>query len=549
MKVSQITPQIARRLRDDGIFFCEKILGTKLHYYQKEVMNEHHKYIAMCWGRQLGKTTLLSFKATHYAVTNPNKLIMILSQDRERAREFYNLIIGHILGNPLLANMIVGDAKQSETKLSNGTRLINKAAGRDGRSLRGFSVDLLIIDEADFVPEPVFIAGEQCTASVRGAIWLISTPFRKGTTFHKYFTDGQLARGKYEGTVPLDEDEERPDSPIGQEFDFLTFHHDYRAGLQAFKEDGLTQIDGIFIKKKQKSMERWAFEQEYLAKWSDDIASYFNEKQIRACLTDLSLKEEDYIEYGEVGQTYYMGVDFAKHKDKTMITTIKRLNNGQYQVVRVDVWEGRDWDKQIIDLNHIVGKINPAMIYIDKTGVGDVMLDFMKNMANVGAERNHMQGKIEPINFAIQTKTTLYSHLQNMIGNRMLHLPLDKKLLAELIFIQYEKTPASEWVRIHAPTGMYDDFPDSLALAIQGSVSDVLFIPVHLQGIVRALAPKPEAQLGKLANEFGMDKDGDAWELMQLAKGATIHVDGKSFNKYAQKGKKVGTYRRKNLKR
>ena len=191
-----IDKKIAIRLRDDGTYFSEKILGIKLHFYQKEVMNEEHRFISMCWSRQLGKTTLLAIKATHYAVTNSNKLIMILSQDRERAREFYNLIISYITSSPLLGNMIVGEAKQSETKLDNGTRLINKAAGRDGRSLRGYSVDLLIIDEADFIPEPVFTAGEQCTSATRGKIWLISTPFRKATTFYKYFTEGLEARAK-----------------------------------------------------------------------------------------------------------------------------------------------------------------------------------------------------------------------------------------------------------------------------------------------------------------------------------------------------------------
>jgi phage FluMu gp28-like protein len=203
MKIGKIDKTVAVRLKNDANYFCEKILGVKLHHYQQQVVNEKHRNLAMCWSRQTGKTFLLSIKAVHEAVTfvptetKKEFLVMVLSQDRERAREFYNLILQHIHSNPLLAGMIEGDPKQSETKLSNGSRIINKAGGRDGKALRGYSVDLLIIDEADFIPNPVFVAGEQCTASVRGKIWLISTPNRKATTFYKYFNDGLQARRKY----------------------------------------------------------------------------------------------------------------------------------------------------------------------------------------------------------------------------------------------------------------------------------------------------------------------------------------------------------------
>jgi hypothetical protein len=556
MDITKVNSKVRRRLVEDGVYFSEKILGILLHWYQQEVMNDKHRYISMCWSRQLGKTTLLSIKATHYAVTNNKKLIMILSQDRERAKEFYNLVIGHFLSTPMLESMIVGEPRQSETKLVNGTRIINKAAGRDGRSLRGYSVDLLIIDEADFIPDPVFVAGEQCTAAVRGAIWLISTPFKKGTTFHKYFQDGLLARDKFNDPKLLKEGEEPFTAPIGRDYDFKSYHYDFNAGLEAFKPNGDTQLEEAFVKKKKKSMAKWEFDQEYNAIWSDDISSYFNEKQIDACLqSDFCLKPEDYIEYGEATGTYYMGIDFAKHKDKTVITTVKRLSDGTYQVVRVDVWEGRNWDKQIVEINEIATRIRPQKIFIDKTGIGDVMMDFMMNVPTLGVLSNYMQGRIEGIHFGSQMKTTLYSHLQNIIGNKMIHLPHHQDMLDELIFVQYEKTAQSEWVRINAPTGMFDDFPDSLALAMQGSVDDVMYVPVHLQGIRRAIQGDVDGHRSSTASEKnfmssnGFDDNGDSgdigdlWEVRQvIEKGAKMTVGNRTFNRDTRSG-----YTRKHL--
>jgi len=515
--------KIALRLKFDGNYFSEKILGIKLHYYQQEVMNEDHRWIAMCWSRQLGKTTLLAIKATHYAVTNSNKLIMVLSQDRERAREFYNLIISHITSSPLLANMIVGEPKQSETKLSNGTRLINKAAGRDGRSLRGYSVDLLIIDEADFIPDPVFVAGEQCTASTRGKIWLISTPSKKSTTFYKYFADGQLAKKKFDEPELLDKGEEPFDSPVGRKYGYLTYWHDFTAGLKAFKADGSTQIDEDFVEKKRLSMAKWHFQQEYLAQWSDDIASYFNEQQIMGIIDRDFDPDTDYIyERQARSDTIYVGIDFAKHKDRTVLVAICKQPNGEYRVMFTFEMQGRDWNKQLVKINEMMFYLKPDKIYVDKTGLGDVMYDMM-TLSDVmpNGDTNHMLGYVDEVTMTIQKKNSIYSHLQNLIGNRLITIPNHERFIRELIFLQYEKTQQSEWVRILAPESgeedLHDDYPDALALACHATRHDALFIPVSMTGIRKAIATKLPRKQVKSEND-----DLDKWEEAQLEMGAKI---------------------------
>lgn len=546
-----IDKKIVLRLRNDGIYFSEKVLGVRLHYYQKEVMNDDHRFIAMCWSRQLGKTTLLAIKATHFAVTNSNKLIMILSQDRERAREFYNLVIGYIMSSPLTAQMVVGDPKQSETKLDNGTRIINKAAGRDGRSLRGYSVDLLIIDEADFIPEPVFVAGEQCTASVRGKIWLISTPFRKATTFYKYFQDGLEARRKWENPNLLDEDEKPYEAPIGRKYGFKSFWHDYTSGLKAFKSDGSTQIDESFVMKKKLSMPKWAFEQEYMALWSDDIASYFNEKQVLA-VVNRDLKESTFRYNKEFpGQRVFFGIDFAKHKDRTVIWCIGKQPNGDYKTLFVKEMEGRDWNNQLEEINTLVRDMQPELIFIDKTGLGDVMLDLMmKSDYMPNGEKNYMLGRINEdtaISMQLSKKVSIYSHLQYMIGNQLIEIPNIQRCIDEFVYLQYEKTAQSEYVRIFAPEGteedLHDDYPDACALACQGTVDDIMFIPVAMSSIRKlGVAPLPSVSNKPKTQHNPAIDDLDAWEFQQLQKGAKIFsMEGERLD-----NKPGGRYKRKN---
>jgi hypothetical protein len=557
--IGTVDKKFAVRLKEDGVFFTTKLLNIQLHYYQQEVMNDYHRFIAMCWSRQIGKTTLLSIKATHKAVTfiaTPEKkefLIMVLSQDRERAREFYNLILSHILSSPLLSNMIVGDAKQSETRLVNGARIINKAAGRDGRSLRGYSVDLLIIDEADFVPEPVFVAAEQCTSSTRGSIWLISTPFRKGTTFYKYFKDGELAKAKHKDPSLLDEDEEPHDSVIGREYGFKTYHHTYEAGLIAIKPNGDPQLDPEFIEKKRRSMAKWEFQQEYLAEWADDIAAYFNEKQINNCI-DKKFTERDYVYHRtHRKQIIYVGIDFAKHKDRTVVFAITRLENGEYDTMFTEEYEGRDWDKQLIAINLLMADLKPNEIWVDKTGLGDVMLDIMMNgLYMPNGDKNYMLGRISEntaVSFQLNRKSSLYQHLQYMIGNGLINLPNHKRMKTELTMLQYEKLPGSEWVRIHAPDtsdDIHDDYPDALALAVSATAHEVKYIPLHMKGTRKALLADrvPKRRVAQFEDE----EDLDTWERKQVReKGAQVYRFGERREKVGQtRGR---GYQRGNLKR
>ena len=540
MKIGKIDKTVAVRLKNDANYFCEKILGVKLHHYQQQVVNEKHRNLAMCWSRQTGKTFLLSIKAVHEAVTfvptetKKEFLVMVLSQDRERAREFYNLILQHIHSNPLLAGMIEGDPKQSETKLSNGSRIINKAGGRDGKALRGYSVDLLIIDEADFIPNPVFVAGEQCTASVRGKIWLISTPNRKATTFYKYFNDGLQARRKYNNPELLEEGEEQFEEPIGREFNYKSYHVHWTEGLKAFKPDGTTQLDKDFIMKKKNSMAKWEFEQEYEAIWSDDIASYFNEKQVRACV-DPELTPERYVyERIRPNDIIYVGIDFAKHKDRTVVVAITKVDNQEYQVQFTYEMEGRDWDRQLIEINAMMMKLRPTKVYIDKTGLGDVMFDLMtRSQVMPNGDQNYMLGLVDndsAISMSIQSKSSMYSHLQHMIGNRLIRLPNHKRMLQELIMLQYEKTNQSEWVRILAPEktvgeDIHDDYPDALALACKGTEDDYRFFGVDMVGIRKGLSTTtvPSVQRER-PSFFGDDRDQDldAWEQQAKNRGAKV---------------------------
>ena len=58
--------------------------------------------------------------------------------------------------------------------------------------LRGFTIDLLVIDEAAYIPDSVFDTLQPTTDVKRANIVLFSTPAFKQGFYYRYFTQGML---------------------------------------------------------------------------------------------------------------------------------------------------------------------------------------------------------------------------------------------------------------------------------------------------------------------------------------------------------------------
>ncbi len=455
-------------------FFSEKVLGVKLHWYQKLVIDDPYPDKAMCWSRQLGKSTMVAIYVVWYIFTNSHKKILILSQDRDASRRFYNQVISFIMSSPILSDSIVGEALQSATKFKNGTEMINKAPGREGRSVRGDAVDLLIVDEADFIAEEVFTAAEQTTSSTDGATILISTPNKKGSTFYQYFTDGMDAYNKAKGEMPFDEEDEKEyfvGHPPGFEFGYKTYHFSYHVGLDVEKilPNGVKQpqLSQRKVDRQRKKNAHWKFQQEYEAVWAEDTASYFASRVIIDATDDQYAMQE----YGHLGRTYYMGVDWAKHVDKTVAIVGEMQDDGRLKVVHIYSTHGRNWVSQKKDVMDIANRFNISRAFLDGTGVGDVMFDELNGV------HSPLYNRCERVIFTMPTKNNVYQNLSNLFNAGRLIIPHHKQLIDELMFLQYEKMEGSQYVKINQPKGMSligDDYPDAMALLGMGMAKNLL---------------------------------------------------------------------------
>ena len=160
-----------------------------LDHWQQEVM-ETKGNICLRSGRQVGKSTVIGKKAAEYSLDNPNKLVMVISKTERQAGLLFAKIL-HNIHDIDPKQIRKGKDRPTKTKitLKNKTIIYCLPAGDTGFGIMGFTIDLLIADEAAFIPEEVWNSIIPALAITRGDIWLLSTPFVKEGYYFQCFSD------------------------------------------------------------------------------------------------------------------------------------------------------------------------------------------------------------------------------------------------------------------------------------------------------------------------------------------------------------------------
>ena len=145
----------------DPIYFAETymkivnvdkgLITIPLYDYQKDIINtsKNERYTVAECSRQSGKTTAITVFVLWYIIFHPNKTVAILANKGDTARE----ILGRIqLAYEHLPNWLqqgVVEWNKGSFVLENGSRVL--AAATSSNNIRGFAINVCIIDEAAFV--------------------------------------------------------------------------------------------------------------------------------------------------------------------------------------------------------------------------------------------------------------------------------------------------------------------------------------------------------------------------------------------------------------
>lgn len=196
------------------------------------------------------------------------------------------------------------------------------------------------------------------------------------------------------------------------------------------------------------------FDQEYYCKFIDGAGSFFRRIRENTYDGDPDILSDD---------LFQLGVDLAKYQDWTVLTP---FNLNTFVVSPQDRFNQVDWTLQKARVEAAALRLNNARIKIDATGLGDPIVDDLRNRGlNIGED--------DAIKFTEQSRTQLLTHLSMLLEQDMIKIPNDDGLLAELDAFQWRlvtnSTTGKSRLAITVPEGMHDDRVMSLALAVHGT--------------------------------------------------------------------------------
>lgn len=393
--------------------------------WQREVL-AHEGNCTLRTGRQVGKSEVISEKAARFAREHPNTLTMVVAASQRQSGLLFEKITARFKAaefseKPTLTRLI----------LKNGARIYCLPTGRTGHFIRGFTIDLLIADEAAFIPETVWLAITPMLAVSRkergfGWIVLLSTPFGKGGYYYDSFTDK----------------------------DFRSWH---------VSSEECKRIPKDFLRKEKLRMTKAQYRQEYLGEFTDEFNQFFP--------TDLIKRQMTFIEWDKkkdaiVGARYYLGQDLARYGGDEVAYVIVEEHDGKLKAVKTIARERVSTTTTVGETCVLDDRWSFNRIFTDSGGLGGAVLDQLQERLGkrrvVGLDNSTkgIQVKGEEKRVKI-LKEDLYSFCLMLLETGKLELISDLDLLRSMKSITFEYT-ADKKIKIF---GNYSHLTEALVRA------------------------------------------------------------------------------------
>ncbi len=175
-----IAADLARAL--DPVLLAEQA-GIMPDPWQASVLRSASARLLLNCSRQSGKSTITSVLAVHTALYAAGSLVLLLSPSLRQSGELFKKCLATYkdLGRPV--------SPESETALTltleNGSRIVSLPGSKDG-NIRGYSgVDLLVIDEAAWVADSLYMSVRPMLAVSGGRLMALSTPHGTRSWFYE----------------------------------------------------------------------------------------------------------------------------------------------------------------------------------------------------------------------------------------------------------------------------------------------------------------------------------------------------------------------------
>lgn len=309
------------------IDFCD------LDGWQNEILN-YQGNIAICSGRQVGKTATMALKTAHTLVKNAGIKILISSGSERQAQYIYEKL-KNILGQASI-DVFAETPTMRRSVLKNGSEVYCLPTGKTGDLIRGLTLDIWIPDEAAYINDAVWATVSPMLWISKnkgmGWIWALSTPAGKIGKFFECF-----------------------DNPT-----FKTWR------VSALSCARIPQYE---LERWKKTYTRVQYEQEVLGNFVDEISRFFPQPVIESCLKkDIT---------GFANGYKYLGVDVARYGGDENAFVEAQESNEKYKVVFCETTERKGIHETFKKIVEFEKANNYKKILIDDAGVGGGLTDFL----------------------------------------------------------------------------------------------------------------------------------------------------------------------------
>lgn len=425
--------QVAAARLDVGVF--AELVGWPLTLWQLATLRLTHRVTVLVSPRQCGKSRSLAILATWWAFRAPRQTVLIVSAGDEAAGRVLRLV-QQIAAHDLLHTSVV-DETQHRVILSNGSEIRSVPASE--RQVRGWSVDLLVVDEAAFVSDELLLAAALPTTAARpdARVVLASSPWGSSGAFHS------LAQAGLDGSDPA----------------VVTFR---------WRLADATWIAPHVVEAARRVMSPLRFAAEFEGQFVAAGDEYFPPDDLRACVAAVPLRRDG------AGMPASCGLDWGRQQDAHAVALVGVCDDGgrNRRPVLVVPWvetSRRPYGAQVAEVEALT-RMWSLTVRSETNGVG----------AYPSEELGRRLGGLVRVTPSASTQTSkenAYGRLAVALAERSIVLPDHPELLRQLGGVVAEPTP-SGGLRIGARGAGHDDLPDALTLAVAGLPRELASPPV-----------------------------------------------------------------------
>lgn len=323
--------------------------------------------------------------------------------------------------NSIATSILITYQTRTKLQFANGSEIVALPCGREGNTLRGFTCDMVILDECNFIPRTVIesVVTPMMITRRNAKLIMISTPWVRDHPFYEAISKPELGFKTYTWPSSM--------NPL---------------------------ITPKKLEQERKAMGEYEFNREYNAAFIDDEFSYLPSNLVLSCTDSYELRSEPAREEKLKGE-YLIGIDFGKHTDHSAIAILEKENDH----LRLVYLNELPLETPYTAVIGQVRNLNEAYAFmagcLDKTGVGEGPYEEI---------RQFIRG-IDGITLTAQMKQDILGKLKLVFEQHKLTLPRDNQRLLVQITGQLCEPTKSGTLAFSHPARMHDDQLWALALA------------------------------------------------------------------------------------